>query len=137
TQRAIGAEKQRLQAKDQLARAERLQNIVVSAYSDPRHAIYFVAAGGEEEYRRLRAAVPERAAYRQAVHRWKPDIEDNRVERLGTGSLQRVVALLRANGSIARVLERGPQRLPQLGVVLSNENLRLCHVSLSLTPSAA
>jgi hypothetical protein len=73
-------------AGDQLARRERLGNVVVGAQFEAHHAVYFVAAGRQEHHRYLRAAhrlVQRLEAFEEleAVQVGQSDVQDGQRRR--------------------------------------------------------
>ena len=79
-QLAVGAAQQRLDAADQLADAERLDEVVIGAHLEPDHLVDLVRARGEEEDRRARLA-PQLAEHLEAVDPGQPDVEHHEVGR--------------------------------------------------------
>ena len=89
------APQHRLDPGDQLARAERLGQVVVGAQFQAEDAVDLVVAGGEEDHRRPVAGLAQPAADLQAVIAGQADVEHagDRAQPAGRGEAGDAVAL--------------------------------------------
>ena len=76
----LGAPQHRAQPGQQLARRERLGDVVVGAELEPDHAIGLVAARGQHDHRDAVAGVAQRAQHREPVEPGHHHVEQDRVE---------------------------------------------------------
>ena len=67
-------------AGDQLTQAERLHHVVVGSQFEPDHAVGFLALGGDDDDRHVRA-LPQAPAHVVAVEVGKAQVEQNEVGR--------------------------------------------------------
>ena len=74
--RRTGPPQHRLDPGHDLARAERLGDVVVAAQLQAEHPVDLVVAGGAEQDRHPVALGAQRAAHLGAVHPGQPDVED-------------------------------------------------------------
>ena len=86
---------QRADARDELANAERLRQVVVGAAVEAEHFVGLVAARGQHEDRDVRVdrIAADGAADRDAVQARQHQVQDHEVERLGPGEPQRFRAV--------------------------------------------
>ena len=63
---------------DQLARAERLGDVVVRAELEAQHPLHLVVARGDHQHRGAVAGGPQRAQHLQPVQAGQPDVEHDR-----------------------------------------------------------
>ena len=94
-QRGARAPHQRRRARDELAHAERLRQVVVGAAVEPHHLVGFFAPRGQHQNRRvaIRAMPADRARDGDAVHARQHQIEDDEVEGLLARDQHRFLAI--------------------------------------------
>ena len=77
-----GSPQQRLDARAQLLRAERLRDVVVGAHLEREHLLRFLRARGEHQDRRPETRLADVAADVEAVPAGQHDVEHDQIERL-------------------------------------------------------
>src|SRR5882724_3108169 len=94
---------QRPRTRHELADAERLGQIVVGAALEPDDLVRLIPPRRQHEnrYVAVRRAVAHRAAERQAVEARNHRVEDEQVESLALGALQRLPAIADGFASVA------------------------------------
>ncbi len=104
--RGTRAAQQRADARDELAHAERLGQIVVGAAFEAEHFVGLLAARGQHEYRHVAVGgvAADGAADGDAVEPREHQIEDHQIERLGAREAQPLVAIADRDG--LQALER-------------------------------
>jgi hypothetical protein len=82
--RPLDAPQQGADARRQLLRAERLDDVVVGAQLEPAHAIRFLAARGEHDdwNRRHRRVLPQRLTHQQPVHARQHEVQQDQIRRI-------------------------------------------------------
>src|SRR5207247_6424128 len=94
----LDAAQMRADTRDQLARAEGLDDVVVSAHVEPGDTVGFLAARGEEQDRRGESLLlAQAAADVDAVAAWQHDVEHDRV-RWRVRAQRRLPRLVRGRG---------------------------------------
>src|SRR5205807_2172072 len=81
-----------LDARDELARAERLRHVVVGAELEPADLLVLESPGGEDDDRQVRLA-PEILQDREAVAPGKREIEHDEIGPLGADEAQRLLPI--------------------------------------------
>ena len=104
---ALGAAQDRPQPRQQLARLERLGQIVVGAEFEPDDAVHGVAARGQHQDRRRRPRA-DAAADLEPVHVGQHQVEDDGIERLARLTARcrprRVPAMRHAKARLAEIV---------------------------------
>jgi hypothetical protein len=121
--RAAGAAQHRLQARHQLARLERLGQVVVGTQLQPDDAVHHLAARGEHHDRDV-ALGANRAAQREAVLLGQHHVEDRRVEALLPQQRQSRAGTQGLDQREAEALDVGGQRLAERLVVVDQQDAR-------------
>ena len=86
------AAQHRVDACDELARIERLRQVVVGAHLEPDDAVDFLALRGEHDDRHRFARAAEASAYREAVLAGQHQVEHDQMRRI---ALQLLVEVAR------------------------------------------
>ena len=102
---AVGAPQERPDPAHQLAQGEGLGDVVVRAQLEADDLVELVAAGGQEQDRRLGADRAQAAEDLEAVDAREADVEHDQVGRLGRGELQPLLARARDGHLVALLLE--------------------------------
>ncbi len=108
-------------AREQLPERERLHEVVVGAEVEAADRVLLRVARGEHEDRRAVAARAQAAADLEAVEVRHQDVEDDRVELAVREPLQRVEPVGGRRDAVPVELERGLDRLADVGVVVDDE----------------
>src|SRR6476659_1397418 len=117
---ALGTAEDRLDPSRQLARRERLRDVVVGAELEAGDAVRLLVAGSEHDDRNLRAGA-DLAADFEAVHAGQADVEHDETHRLATELGDRVLVLNEEEGASRCHRSHGfrigaaPARYPPLG----------------------
>ena len=105
----------------ELARAERLGEVVVAADLQTQYAVDLLVAGRQEQDRQLRA-LPDLSAQRQPVHLGHADVEHGEVEAPAAEQRQRFAAVARHRGHHVGAPEREADHVPDVGIVVGHED---------------
>ena len=128
------AAQQRADARDELADAERLGQVVVGAALESEDLVGFLAPRREHEDRHVAVGrvAPDGAADGDAVESRQHQIEDHEIERLGARQAQPFVAVADRDG--LQSLEREVQRdeVADVGLVLDHQHPRARRVGPAL-----
>ena len=120
---AAGAPQDRLHARDDLRKAERLRHVVVAAGAERLDLVLDAALGGQEEDRGLEPALPKPAADLEAVDVGEHPVEHDQVWLEAHHRLERV-ASVRGFGDVeALVAERGRDGVDDRRLVVDDEDL--------------
>ncbi|MCY1442845.1 hypothetical protein D9M71_592330 [compost metagenome] len=106
-----------------LARAERLDHVVVGADLQADHAVDLGVARGEEDHRHLGEA-PQPLAGLEAADIRQADVEDDQVEGLALQALQRLAGQCQPGGGEALRLQCVEQRVGDGGFVFDDQDMR-------------
>ena len=110
--------------RNQLARAERLWNVVVGTHLEPDDAIDFLAARGQQDHGYLRR-VADMAAEAQAVFARHHDVEHDKIDRRAFHHLARDLRIRRRGGPVAVLAQIPRERLADIARVLDDQHMRL------------
>ena len=132
-ERAAAALQDRADPRHHLARAERLDHIIVAAELEAEHPVDLVVARGEEQDRQIVAGA-QLAADVEAVHPRHVDVEHDEVGALRRDRAERAFAVRRLGGLHPRLAEREAQHLADVRVVVDDQDavahrVHLCHRS--------
>ena len=91
--RRLHAAQHRAHPANQFARAKRLGDIIIRAQLQPTHAVIFIPARGQHDYRHIRcfAQQPQRL---EAIHLWHHHIKNHQVRHHFTHLVQRILAVI-------------------------------------------
>jgi len=126
----------RAQPRQQLARLERLRQVVVGADLEPDHAVHRVAARGEHQHRGIGARTQPAADF-QPVDVRQRQVEHQGVEGLACEALEPLVAGPGHGHAKARLAEIFRHHLGEAGVVLDQEDARAHARSLPIPAGAS
>ncbi len=115
------AAQDRLHARHQLARLERLGHVVVGAKLESDHAVHHVAARGQHDDRDV-AFLADLAAQRKAVHLGQHHVEDRRVVVHGAQPGQTLARPRRAVERAIETREVAGQRCRQVFVIVDQQD---------------
>ncbi len=136
---AVGprAAQHRMQARDELARAERLRHVVVRAGLERAHLLLLLADRREHDDRHG-APLAQAARDLDAVAVGQHEVEDRRVRRAQRRRVQRL-GRRRGGDHVEAVVAQGdPQRAQDLRLVVADEDARtLAHRARHATPAPA
>ena len=118
-----GAAQRGLQSRDQLARAERLDDVVVRARLERTHHVVLVADRGQHEDRHL-APLADLAADLHAVAVREQQVEDRRVGALQRGDLERLGRRFGRQRLEPRLAHHHLQRTHDVRLVVADEHPR-------------
>ena len=121
-------------AGQQLARVERLGDVVVRAQLESDDLVGVVPAGGDHDQGRVRV-LADLARQREPVHARQHQIDEQDVEPLPRERLQRLPAVLGQNGLHPVLAEEFGEQRRQLAVVLDEQ--RFHHLEELITPAEA
>ena len=107
--RALGAAQQRVHARDELARAERLRHVVVGADGEPDEQIGLAVAGGEHQDRQ-RALALDLLAHLDAVETGEHEVEHDEVGPDALAELDAARAVARDLDLVALAAQPGRRR---------------------------
>ena len=119
---AVGAPQHRLDARDQLARVERFDHVVVGAHLQADHAIGILGHRGQHDHRQLRVR-PQMPAQRQPVLAGHHDVEHDQID---PARLEQPARLGRALGRAdpkAMLGEIPRQEIADLAVVVDHQDV--------------
>src|SRR3954447_23489558 len=113
--------------RDELARRERLDDVVVGAEAQADDAVGLLALGGEQDDRRRAvvlalAALAQPAHHLEAVDAGQHEIEHDEVGPLLGGELERPLAVARDERRVARVLEVARHEVGDGPLVVDDED---------------
>ena len=124
--RRLDASQQRAQTREQLAQREGLDQVVVGAGIEARHAIVDRIARGEHQDRRPIARLAHAPADLEAVHVGHRDVEDHGVELLGGEAVERLATVLGERDVVALEGERPLHGRAQRGLVIDQQDSHRC-----------
>ena len=119
---AGGAAEDRLHARDDLGEAERLRDVVVAAGAERLDLVLDRVLRGEEEDRRLEAALAQPAADLDALDVGEHPVEDDQVGLDARDRGERVAAVRRLLDLVALVAERGRDGVDDRRLVVDDED---------------
>jgi hypothetical protein len=122
----LDAAKNALQPRAQLARVERLGDVVVGADFEARHAVDHVARAGDHDDAEL-VALAQVARERQAVLARQADVEQHHRRRRALELRAHRGAARGERDLVAVLAEILRQHLPDRRVVVDHQNARRCH----------
>ena len=108
-------------ARDELARAERLCDVVIATDLQPEHAVDFVVAGGEEEDRNI-GRFADFPADVEAVEFRHADIEHDEIGPIAGEAGQRLLAVARLEHGHAGFFERDADDLADMKVIVDDKD---------------
>ena len=116
-------------ARQQLARAERLGHIIVGAGLEAANAVALLAARGQHDDRHVRGrcAAPQPPANLDPADALDHPVEDDEVRRALFGEDQRFVAVGGADDVITLAVEMPDEQVGKRAVVLDQQERRLGH----------
>ena len=120
-----GAVEHRLDACHQLPRGKRLDHIIVGAAFKARQLIVFLAAGRQDDDRRVDVAGAHLPQTGHAVHERHHQIEDHQIVSAAAQQRKCRRAVARFLADIARILQVLPDQLPDPGFIINDQNF--CH----------
>ena len=121
--RFLRAPQDRLDARDQLAAAERLRQIIVGAHFEADDAVDLVALGGEHDDRNVRFRT-QRAAERQPVLAGQHQIEQDQIDAAVGQDLAHGFAVGGRADAEAILRERTRYQFADLAMVIDDEDVR-------------
>ena len=120
-----------LDARDQLARIERLAEIVVGADLKPDDAVDVLFQRGQKNDGYARALCPQVAAKIEARAVWQHHVEHDEIDLMRGKTLVQLVAICGERHSVPLALDVTGEKLADLGIVVGDEDtLRCSHRSL-------
>ena len=123
---AVGASQQGLDPAHELAQRERLGDVVVGAELEAHDLVELVAAGGQEQDRRLGPDGAQPAEHLEAVDPGQADVEEDEVGRLVGGELEPFLAGAGERDLIPLLLE-GVLDPTRNGVLVFDDQDGGCH----------
>ena len=105
----------------ELARRERLRDVIVGTELEADDAICFLAAGGEHDHRQLRAR-SDPAAQVEAVRPGKHHVEDDEIEPLSLDEPTCIVTVARLECRVPLALEVANDDVTHDRLVVNDEN---------------
>ena len=120
--RHAAAAHQRTDAGEQFGEGERLDEVVVRAGVEAGHAVLQRVARGEDEHRRLHAALAQRAQDLKAVAPRQRQVEQHHVERLRVDAEERRFAGALDHHVVPFIFEAFAQGIGHLLFVLNDED---------------
>ena len=121
-------------ARDQLARRERLGDVVVGARLQPGDAVDLVAARRQQDNRHL-ALAPDATADLQAVHLRHQHVQDDQVRAVGLETAQAEQAVVGDGHREPLVAQRGGEHGGEAPIVVHDEHAANHRTSLTLRRS--
>ena len=119
----VGAPQRGLQARDELARAERLGHVVVGAGLQRAHLLVLLADRAQHQDRHLRP-LAQRARDVDAVAVGQHEVDDRGRRRAQRGRVQRLLGRRRLEHLEARVAQDDLQRPQDLRLVVDDQDAR-------------
>ena len=116
----------RVNAGDELARIERLRQIVVGAHFEPDDAIDVLALRRQHDDRHRLAGAAQAAAYRQPVLAGQHEVEHDEMRRIALQLLVEVARVGKRRDVEALLGQIARQEVAQAHVVVDDENPRRC-----------
>ncbi len=117
----LGASQDGLDARDELARGERLGQVVVGAHLEPEQLVELVVARGQH-HDRDRGVATELAGDLETVEAGQAEVEDDEIGVLAPRGLDGARAIGCRQHGEARVLEVVARELDDLGFVVDDED---------------
>jgi hypothetical protein len=115
-------------SRDQLARAERLCDVIVAADLQPQHAIDLVVARGEKQDRHV-GGPSDLPAHFEPVELGHADVEDDEVRSVGGKAGEALLAVARLGHGHAGFSERHPNDFADVQIVVDGKDA-MGHVGL-------
>jgi hypothetical protein len=133
-----GAPQHRANARDQLARRERLDHVVVGAHLEAEHAIHLVTARGEHDDGQAprRGILPQPAAHLEPVHLRQHEIEKHQVGRPPAREAEGLGPAPAVSHLVALALQVEDEEVPDVRLVLDDQHA-LGHGVAPLTRAAS
>ena len=119
----IGAAQDGADARQQLAQAEWLGDVIVGAEFEAGDAVDLVLAGGEHQDRRI-TLLAQDAADRESVQPWQHDVEDDQIGAVAPRPIQRRHAIAGVQHRVPLALEVVAQRLGERRIVFYQQDRR-------------
>ena len=110
-----------LDPRQQLGAAERLGDVVVGADLEADDAVDLVALGRQDDHRRRHALAAQDAEHLDAAHAGQHHVEEDEVEPLAAGGLERRLAIGGGGDLVALAGQVEGERLAQGGIVLDQQ----------------
>src|SRR5581483_7944797 len=132
------APEDRLDPQDQLTGAERLRHVVVGAEFEPADPVFLGAFRGQYQDRRGRRELAGNLLARDVG---QPEVENDQVRRRASGQAYRLGTRSRRQYDQARTFQIGPDKVPQLPLILDYQHGRGHRLSqpplhtVTMTPS--
>ena len=119
--RGAGAAQNGLDAGDDLARAERLDDVIVRAHFEPQNAVDFLAAGGQHDDGEL-AVLANGLTDLHAGHAGHHLIQQHQIVMLLLNHVQRLPAVVGGVVQKILVIQIEGERLMNDGIIVANQN---------------
>ncbi len=113
----------RTDAREQLARVERLGQVVVGALLQALDAAGLVALGGEHDDRDLIVRLTQPAAGGQPVLARHHQVQHHQLKQLATEQAVHLLGVFHGTDAVALLVEKALEQTPQTGIVIDDKDL--------------
>lgn len=110
-------------SRQQLGKGKRLDKIIVGSLFQTGNAITDGISGGEDDDRKRGISGTEAPANLEAMHARHEEVEDDQIRPGRRGLAQRVLSMVGGRDKISFQRQTAPQRPPDLGVIINDQNV--------------